>query len=322
MNDLMRVDHGHGIHSLDSGFLRPRLDAIHLIVENGRAAFVDTGTNHSVPRMLAALDQLGLACDQVDYVLCTHVHLDHAGGAGLLMQSLPNARLVAHPRGAPHLIDPAKLVAGAVAVYGEARVRHDYGALVPVPRERLIEAPDGFEISLNGRVLRFLDTPGHARHHYCVFDAQAAAVFTGDTFGLSYRELDRDGRSFIFPTTTPVQFDPLALHASIDRLLALSPRVAYLTHYSEVHELPRLGADLHRLVDAHAALGVSVAGHPNSPERHTVLKAGVHAMARAEALRAGGDPAFWCEVLVNDIDLNAAGIGAWLDARQRASAPT
>ncbi len=106
----------HGIHVIDTGFQRPMFDAAYLVVEAGRAAFVDTGTNHSVPRLLAALAAAGLPVDAVDYVIATHVHLDHAGGAGLLMRHLPGARLVVHPRGAPHLIDPQRLADGARAV--------------------------------------------------------------------------------------------------------------------------------------------------------------------------------------------------------------
>jgi glyoxylase-like metal-dependent hydrolase (beta-lactamase superfamily II) len=101
------------------------------------------------------------------------------------------------------------------------------------PVERIIEAPDGHVISLNGRELVCLDTPGHARHHICIVDHKAKAIFTGDMFGLSYRELDVDGRQFIFPTTTPTQFEPDEMRASIKRLVALQPQAMYLTHYSQ-----------------------------------------------------------------------------------------
>ncbi|MGQ0697117.1 MAG: MBL fold metallo-hydrolase [Panacagrimonas sp.] len=300
--------------------MRPRLDAIHLIVEKGHAAFVDTGTYESVPLMLAALERLGIGVDAVDYVILTHVHLDHAGGAGLLMQALPNAKLVVHPRGAPHMIDPSKLWAGTVAVYGEERARKDYGELVPVPRERVIEAADGFSVSLAGRRLSFLDSPGHAKHHFCVHDESAGALFTGDTFGLSYRELDQDGRAFIFPTTTPTQFDPKALHASIDRLLALTPRAIYLTHYSEIRDVQRLGADLHRLVDAHEQLGLAWADCADPVQREAGLTAGVHDLVVAEARRADASEALWVETFSNDIALNAQGLAAWLDFRNKKSA--
>lgn len=322
MNDSLDLRaYPHGIHGLDSGYVRPRLDAIHFIVEQGRVAFIDTGTKDAVPRMLEALSRLGLGVEAVDYVIPTHVHLDHAGGAGLLMQRVPNAKMVIHPRGAEHMIDPSKLWAGTVAVYGEARARHDYGELVPVPRERVITAPDGATVSLAGRELVFLDTPGHAKHHFCVWDEKARALFTGDTFGVSYRELDAaDGRSFMFASTTPTQFDPPALRASIDRLLALDPEAIYLTHYSRVTDIRRLGADLKRVVDEHESIGLRWAGCTDTAERGRGLTQEVEALARAEARRAGGDEAQWVKVLENDIALNAQGIAAWLDFRNRKAA--
>lgn len=303
----------HGIHALDSGYVRPRLDAIHLVVQDGRVAAIDTGTFASVPRVEAALAALGLSTDAVDFVILTHVHLDHAGGAGLLMQRCRNARLVVHPRGAPHMIDPAKLWAGTVAVYGEARARADYGDLVPVAKDRVVEAPDGTTVDLAGRTLHLLDTPGHAKHHFCVHDPASRSLFTGDTFGLSYRELDRDGRPFIFPTTTPVQFDPPALHASIDRLLRLAPESIYLTHYSRVGDAERLGFDLHRLIDAHAALVPPDAPVPDE----AALVRGVRQIVIDEAKRQGGDPDRWQDIFSNDIGLNAAGLVAWAANRTR-----
>lgn len=313
-------NYAHGIHALDSGFMRPKMDAIHLIVEQGRAAFIDTGTYESVPLMLAALERLALSVDAVDYVILTHVHLDHAGGAGLLMQKLPNAQLVVHPRGAPHMIDPSKLWAATVAVYGEARARKDYDALLPIPRERVLEAPDGFSLLLAGhRKLSFIDTPGHAKHHYCVHDETAGAVFTGDTFGLSYRELDQGARHFIFPTTTPTQFEPPALHASVDRILGLQPRAAYLTHYSEITDLARIGADMHRLIDAHVEMGLRWADCADHAQRQAGLEAGVKQIVVDEARHVGGNEALWVETLANDIALNAQGLASWLDFRKRAA---
>src|SRR5262249_7769502 len=154
-------------------------------------------------------------------VLLTHVHLDHAGGAGLLLQSLPNARAVIHPRGARHLIDPAKLIAGSIEVYGEQKFRELYGDIVPISQERVWIAEDGLRVTLGGsRELELIHTPGHALHHYCIVDRAAQAIFSGDTFGVSYREFDTARGEFIFPTTTPVHFDPVALHGSVDRLMS------------------------------------------------------------------------------------------------------
>src|SRR6476619_2904590 len=149
----------HGIQVVDTGFHRPLFDASYLIVERGRAAFVDTGTNHSVPRLLAALAGLGLDVDAVDHVIATHVHLDHAGGVGLLMQSLPKARVVVHKRGARHLADPSHLVRSATTVYGADEIERSYGALVPVDASRIVATRDETTIELAGRPLVFLDTP-------------------------------------------------------------------------------------------------------------------------------------------------------------------
>jgi hydroxyacylglutathione hydrolase len=307
------IHYEHGIHVLDAEYVRPGLAAIHLMVQDGHAAIVDTGTNRAVPRVLEALAGLGVAPAAVDYVIVTHVHLDHAGAAGALLAACPEARLVVHPKGARHMIDPAKLVQGSIAVYGEATFRELYGDIVPVPAERVIEAADGHSLDFRGRRLTFLDTPGHARHHFCIHDAPSNGIFTGDTFGISYREFDVDGRPFIFPTSTPVQFEPEALHASIDRLLALRPAAAYLTHYGRVTGLDALAADLHAQIDAMVALARRVAD--TGAERHARLRDGIEAML-LERLRRHGcalDAARARELLANDVELNAQGIGVWLD---------
>src|SRR5688572_3258479 len=194
-------DIGDGVFVIDTGFQRERFDAAYLVVEAGRAAFIDTGTNAALPRHLAALDALGLAREAVEFVIPTHVHLDHAGGAGALMRELPRATLVVHPRGRRHMVDPAALYQGALAVYGQAEMERSYGTLVPVPVERTRITHDGMDLLLGTRRLHFIDTPGHARHHHCIWDERTRGWFTGDTFGLSYRELDVPGRgAWIMPT--------------------------------------------------------------------------------------------------------------------------
>lgn len=306
------TDYGHGITRIDCGYLRPGLAACYLLVQEGRAAFVDTGTWHTVPLMLEALARAGLAPEDVDYVCPTHVHLDHAGGAGELMRRLPNACLVAHPRGAPHLIDPGKLTAGARAVYGEDKFRDGFVELVPVPAARVIEAPDGFELSLNGRRLRFLDTPGHASHHYCIWDETSRGCFTGDTFGISYREFDTAAGPFVFPPTTPVQFKPEAWHQSLDRLLALHPERMFLTHFGMVLEVPRLAVELHRRIDEYAALARRV---HDADDRYTALRAALR-VSLVRAIQTHGcalDEDEIGRVLELDLDLNTQGLLVWLD---------
>lgn len=305
--------HPDGILAVDSGYCRPGLAAIHLIIHEGHAAIVDTGTNASAPRVLAALAAAGIAPDQVLWVLLTHIHLDHAGGAGSLMCAFPNAKLVVHPRGARHMADPSRLWEATAAVYGAERAFALYGRLAPISPERIVEARDGAELDLAGRKLRILETPGHAKHHICIWDETARAFFTGDAFGLSYRELDVEGRPFVIPTTTPTQFDPDALHASIDRLMSYRPDAMYLTHYSRVTDVDRLAGDLHRLIDTQVAVARAARGE--GVARHVEILAGLEQIVREEAERQG-----WClpedeilELLRVDLELNAQGLGVWLD---------
>lgn len=305
-------DLGDGIFAIDTGFHRPVFDAAYLMVENGRAAFIDSGTNFAVPRLLATLEALGLAREEVEYVIPTHVHLDHAGGVGLLMQSLPAATAIVHPRGARHMIDPSALVAGATAVYGEAEMARSYGAIVGVPAQRVRESADGMSIDLAGRLLRFFDTPGHARHHHCIWDTRTRGFFTGDTFGLSYREFDTDKGPWLLPTTTPVQFEPDQLRESVQRLLAFQPECMYLTHYSRVRDVQRLGASLLEQLARLVAIG---RGLKNAPDRHEALKRAL--LAEYVAITAAHGCRFseaeLTQLLGVDLELNAQGMGVWLD---------
>jgi glyoxylase-like metal-dependent hydrolase (beta-lactamase superfamily II) len=306
------TDYADGITAIDVDYVRPGLAASHLVVDHGRAAFVDTGTTLSVPNLLAAMEARGVAAGQVDWVLTTHVHLDHAGGAGELMRHLPVARCVVHPRGARHLADPGKLVAGSIAVYGEDRYRALYGEIVPVPEERMLVPADGEHIVLGRRTLELLHTPGHALHHYCVVDLDHRRIFPGDNFGISYRDFDVDGREFIFPTTTPVHFDPEAMLASIDRLMSCRPVAMYLTHFGEVRDLARLARDLRRRVTAFVELARRLAA---VPDRTAVMRAEMFGLMSAwlddHGYAGGLDTRH--RLLDDDVELNVQGLEVWLD---------
>jgi hydroxyacylglutathione hydrolase len=307
------IDYGHGIVAIDSGFVRPRLAAVHCIVEDGRAALVDTATNSNTTTVLAALAARGIQPEQVDWILLTHIHLDHAGAAGALARLLPNARLSVHPRGARHMTDPSRLVAGTVAVYGAEETREKYGDILPIASDRIVEANEDSVLRLGTRTIRVLDTPGHARHHVCYVDEATGHIFTGDTFGLSYRELDNAGRAFVLPVTTPNQFVPEAMHESVERIAALRPEAVYLTHFGQVRDVSRLAADLHRLIDAFVAAARSASGAGTI--RHERLKAALSTLLEDEAQRQNwrlsGDA--MRELLAADIELNAQGLADWLD---------
>ncbi|MEX2494792.1 MAG: MBL fold metallo-hydrolase [Woeseia sp.] len=312
-----RTDLGYGIWAVDTEYVRPQLDASHLVIENGRAAFVDTGVNKSVPLLLEALQSQDIDAAEVDYVFLTHVHLDHAGGAGQLMQRLPNARAVLHPRGAPHMADPTKLVRGSEAVYGRDQVREMYGDIAPIPEDRIVVVTDDDELTLAGRPLRCIFTEGHARHHYCLFDPASEGVFTGDSFGISYREFDTAAGEFIFPTTTPVHFDPVEAHKALDRIMGLGPSRLYLTHYSLVTSLTRLASDMHRRIDDFVAIAER---HAEEPDRTSAMRAGMYhyLVARLEEHGFRGDERRLHALLDVDVALNTMGLEHWLDHRSPA----
>ncbi len=228
-----------GINVIDSGYYSKDFAAIYLLRQRNKVAIIETGSNFSVPLVEKALIEDGLSFSDVAYIIPTHVHLDHAGGAGELMKQCQNASLVVHPRGSRHLIDPSKLIAGAMAVYGEEKFKEYYGEIIPIDSDRVIEAEDNFVLDFDGRVLKFIDTPGHARHHFCVWDKETKSMFTGDTFGISYRDLDHQNDVYVLPSTSPVQFDPEALIQSINRIMEFKPERVCLTHFSAIKPTQR-----------------------------------------------------------------------------------
>ena len=313
------TDYDFGISAIDAEYHRSGRAAIHLIAENGVAALVDTGTQFSVPGVMQVLQNKQLAPEKVAYVFLTHIHLDHAGGASEFMRLLPNAKLVVHPRGAKYMINPAKLIAGVMAVYGEAEFRRLYGEISPIDENRVIEAPDETRIDLNGRSLLLLDTPGHARHHYCIFDERSQSFFTGDTFGVSYRELDVDGLEFVFPTTTPVQFDPNAAHASLNRIMSYQPQYAFLTHYSRIGHLPHHATQMHELIDAFVNIANQTI-NKTSDRREFIVQALKTLLCQRLAIHGcTWSPTAIYELLRLDIELNAMGLEIWLDQSEKSN---
>jgi glyoxylase-like metal-dependent hydrolase (beta-lactamase superfamily II) len=303
-----------GVIAVDSGYNRPNMAACYLVEADTEVAIVETGTNDSVPRLLRALAERDWQPEDVRYVIVTHVHLDHAGGAGSLMAACPNATFLVHPRGARHMIDPSRLEASVRQVYGDEVFDRDYGTLVPIPEERTRVMENGDTADLDGRSLVFVDTPGHARHHFCIWDEATRGWFTGDTFGLSYRELDTDRGPFIFPTTTPIQFDPGALKASIEHLMERSPACMYLTHFGRVEDTPRLAGELLERVDELVAIAEY---YSDAEHRGKVIAAamldGLEDAAREHGVTLSSEA--FRAVVDNDVQLNTQGLEFWLDHR-------
>lgn len=303
----------HDIYLLDAHYVQSGVACVYLMRRGDEIAVIETGTAHTVPRILQALKTMGCSKEDVRYIIPTHIHLDHAGGAGTLMELCPNAQLLVHPRGAPHMIDPAKLEAGTIAVYGADKFKQLYGELQPVQAERVTEVPDGFSLEFSGCKLSFVHTPGHALHHFCIHDSASRGIFTGDTFGLAYPNLYQNEQPFIFATTTPVHFSPEDMLTSIDRLLALQPELMYLTHFGPIKPTPEVVAQLKKsvLIFKDIALGQQ----QNQANRQSLIEQDLRQWLLNELdAEPGGEAEKW---LTNDIQLNAQGLETWLQRLEK-----
>jgi glyoxylase-like metal-dependent hydrolase (beta-lactamase superfamily II) len=296
----------HGITCIDALYVQPQVASIYLLQEADEVAIIETGTYYSVPNVLATLTELNIAKSQVKYVIPTHVHLDHAGGASEMMKHFDQASMIIHPRGAPHMLDPQKLIAGTIVVYGEEKFNRLYGNIEPIPEARTRVAGDLECFEVGGRELVFFDTPGHARHHFCIFDQYSNGVFTGDTFGISYAPMKQLARGLI-PTTPPVQFDPPALHASISRIMSFNSDRLYLTHYGEFVNPTRQVSSFNRWIDDYVDLCSQ--GDSTAEDFETSLEQALQNRVLQEL--AGTDNALLAKVLQADLKLNAQGLAHW-----------
>ncbi len=296
------------IWRIDTAYQKPGVAACYLLRGAEEYALIECGTGLSVGPILQALDALNVSRDAVRRIIPTHVHLDHAGGAGGLMQALPNAQLHVHARGARHLIDPTRLLAGAMAVYGETAFRRANGEILPAPADRTHAVADGEILQIGPRRLELRDAPGHAKHHLVVWDAQSQGFFTGDVFGLCYPALQAQGRPFIAPTTTPVQFDPEAWENTLLMLASYQPQRMYLTHYGMVEGVAALADELAQRLRQHATL----AKHHRELDEIALARVLGDALYAAYLDQGGsGSRQVFEQVLGMDLRLNAQGLLHW-----------
>lgn len=223
---------GHGITIIDLMENRVEGRTGCYVIQTEQIAIIETGSSLSSPYILAGLEKLGIPPEKVDYIIVTHIHLDHAGGVGYILPHFPNATVVVHPRGARHLIDPSRLMQGARAVYGD-KLEQYFGEILPVPEERVLIRDEGDTLDLGGgRILSFYDTPGHARHHFSIHDPVSEGIFTGDTIGVRYvKQLTGLDFETIFPSTSPSEFDRNAVFQSADKLEKLGAKRIYHSHF-------------------------------------------------------------------------------------------
>ncbi len=206
------------------------------VIAEEELTLIDTGASPSVPYIKEGLRELGYTLDQVKYIIVTHVHLDHAGGAGLLLQDCPNAKVVVHPKGARHLVDPSRLIAGARMVYGE-QFDPLFDPIVPIPEQLIIEKTEGGQLEIGPTcTLEFWDTPGHAKHHFGIYDPLSKGMFAGDTVGIRYQQLIPEGIDLFLPSTSPNQFEPAAMQLAIDRFQAANFDAIFYGHFGMTTE--------------------------------------------------------------------------------------
>ena len=239
-----------GLYRFDTGYVRPAHTACYLVVEEGRAAIVDTGVPASVPALLSTLDAVGVARDAVDYVIPTHVHLDHAGGAAALMEALPQARLGIHPSGAEHMADPTRLAAGVRALYGDAFFDAEYAPVRPIAAARMDVLEDGAQVRVGSRTLEIIHTPGHAWHHFSVLDRRGDTLIAGDAFGAGYPGFGTSGAPFVVPVVPPTQFKPDPYRQTLARIVALAPGQVAPAHFPLIEDVAGTAHRLEAMMDA------------------------------------------------------------------------
>jgi glyoxylase-like metal-dependent hydrolase (beta-lactamase superfamily II) len=273
------------------------------------AAYIDTGTTSSVPLLLAALQREGLVPAQVRWIIATHAHLDHAAGAGALAEQCPQAKVLAHPRAARHLVDPARLEISARKVYGDGPFEKLYGrSLRPIPQSRVRSLEDNEEVELGNSRLRFLHTRGHANHHGCIHDPALSTVYTGDSFGLRYPTLQKGGL-FVFPSTSPTDFDGPEALRSLERILSCGVTTFRPTHFDSVPEVTESAAQLKGDLEFSMELLDHAIRAPSDDgmDEFCFNALRKHFSERVEALRTPFDAEQWSHLEL-DLKLNAAGI--------------
>lgn len=302
---------GGGIYQIDVCDQEPERTACYLILAD-KIALIETGPAPGTVHIKDALKKLGIPPEQVDYIIVTHIHLDHAGGAGVMARDLPRAKVCVHPRGARHLIDPARLAAGARAIYGESFDRL-FGAVLPVPGERVCTPADGEILDLGGgRILTFYHTPGHARHHFIIHDPASRGVFSGDTLGVRFQALSRlVGSDIILLSTPPPEFDPAGMIETLDRVAGLDLDYIYFAHYGRAGGVSAILAYLKDQLHVFEALGrrVLVSGG-GAREIERAIRDMVMDQVAIYGLKDSEHPAI--KFMELDIRLNAAGINHYL----------
>jgi glyoxylase-like metal-dependent hydrolase (beta-lactamase superfamily II) len=301
------ISYKNGIFCVDSCYFREGVASVYIIRDGHSAAIVDTAHNDSLRPVKRAMREIGIPDGEVEFIFLTHVHLDHAGGAGRYAEEFPNARVIVHERGARHIIDPRKLVAAAAEVRGKEITDRLYGQVRPIEADRVYIPKHGDEFRVGDHVIVCLDTPGHAHHHLTYHDASARAVFPGDAYGMSFMEMTGPEGRCAMLSTSPVQFDPDAMLASMRLIESLNPQCLYPTHFGEMPIGGTISESLHRQLDLYVKTAVEADGDIDR------IKIGISKLFKDEVTRQG------CPhlatntgpVIRTSLEISANGLAVW-----------
>ncbi|TMW73537.1 MBL fold metallo-hydrolase [Alteribacter natronophilus] len=219
------------------------------VLAEEKLTIIETGPSISVPHIISGLKKLGLTPEAVRNIIVTHIHLDHAGGCGLLLKHCPGASVYVHEKGARHLADPSRLVQGARHVYQDS-FDDLFSPVVPVPEEAINRVQDGDHLRIGPNCnLTFYDTPGHANHHIGIYDEKTGTFYSGDTLGVRYPALARSGLDLILPSTSPNQFDPEKMINSASKVRKLKPGKIAFGHYGICNDTDSVFSQLSHWLD-------------------------------------------------------------------------
>ncbi len=228
------------------------------VIKDKKITLVETCASSCVPNILKGLEALQIQLEQIEYIIVTHIHLDHAGGAGLLMEKCPNAKLIVHPKGARHMADPSRLIQGAKAVYGP-QFDSLFNPILPIPEDRIIIKDDNETLQIGEDCqLAFLDTPGHANHHFSIYDPVSNGIFVGDTLGIQHKQVEELGFKLYLPATSPNQFDPNKTLQSLERIKELNVERIYFGHFSVAEDVEEVYKQIEYWLPIYVRIGEEV----------------------------------------------------------------
>ena len=304
-------------YGIDSFYGSPLHSCVYLVGDSGEYALIDCGTALSAVYILCALERLNIDPKAVKYILPTHVHLDHAGGAGVLCKDMSEAKVYVHPRGHRHLIDPTRLVQGSVVIYGEHMMKFAVGDTQPVPEERCLALEDGQVLEVGKLNLLTQFTPGHAKHHCGFFEEKNSNYFTGDVLGNSYEMMTRNGKSLMFLCSAPVDYDGDEWKNSLDKIISLKPKRAGLCHYGVIDNVQQAVDDLKRIIDKNDSLAMKLLSIGDDADRRKAVEEMVWGLFWDE-FEAYGSPMTREQAekwMRKDVHISTEGMANWLKNR-------